>query len=59
MKNCIDCHEELTPENQSRHQPTLRCTSCFAAFADGVEAVLCGKATSAREAAKLALEKRK
>lgn len=46
--NCIDCGTRLTPETQSRHQPTIRCLNCFRGFSEGVEAVLTGKAQSAR-----------
>ena len=49
MRRCIDCGCELTPQNRSRHQPTIRCLGCFQRFAEGVEAVLTGKAKSARD----------
>jgi hypothetical protein len=49
VKHCIDCQAKLTPEARSRHQPAIRCLKCFDRFADGVEAVFAGKATSARQ----------
>lgn len=50
--DCIDCKHPLYTDVRSRQQPTLRCQDCFDVFAKGVEAVLQGKATSAREAAR-------
>jgi len=54
---CIDCGQRLTPETRSRHQPTIRCLECFRKFSEGVEAVLTGKAQSARSWAATKAEK--
>jgi len=32
MKTCTDCGVELTAENRSIHQPSIRCLACFEAF---------------------------
>ncbi len=40
IRYCIDCSVELTAERQSRHQPTIRCLSCFEEFHKKVSAIL-------------------
>ena len=29
---CIDCKVKLTTENRSKHQPGIRCLTCFESF---------------------------
>lgn len=52
MKKCIDCGVELSVENKSRHQPSIRCLQCFSYFADDVSLVLSGEENDTRELGK-------
>lgn len=40
LNNCIDCGEKLNDDNRSRHQPGIRCLSCFRVFSDRTTATL-------------------
>jgi len=39
MSKCVDCGLELSPENKSKHQPSIRCLACFEAFGARITAM--------------------
>jgi hypothetical protein len=40
MNLCIDCNKELTVDNKSLQQSTIRCVDCYKIFAEQTEKFL-------------------